>query len=198
MEDRLVPIRRTGFTHSVDVTSGSATGKLASIVLRERFEPGAAEPPPPRWCRACGAVPRNQQGDRDTCGPCGTPLDAPEPGPARVGRVVLVGNRLLPRYALSVAVSVSETGDSVLILDRGDTPVPVAADRFDGLPEVTLPTPAVDSAAGRLWAVATFGMHWGIRVIMGIRFRYQLSGASFAPWLELEKLTGLIKWLGRR
>ena len=77
MEDRRLPIRPTGFTHSVDVTSGAATGKLASIVLRERFEPGEAAPPQPRWCRACGAVPR-AGGQQDDCGPCGTPLDPPE------------------------------------------------------------------------------------------------------------------------
>ncbi|GAA5160535.1 hypothetical protein GCM10023321_43400 [Pseudonocardia eucalypti] len=64
--------------------------------------------------------------------------------------------------------------------------------------EMGAPLGLVHPKAGRLWAVATFGMHWGIRVIMGIRFRYQLSGASFAPWLELEKLAGLAKWLGRR
>jgi hypothetical protein len=116
-------------------------------VLRETSEPGAAEPPHARWCRACGAVPRIGS-PNDDCPTCGTPLDPPEPGPARVGRVVLVGNRLLPRYALAVA----ETGDTVSILDRGDTPVPVAVDRFDGLPEVTLPTPGVSSSAGRVWA----------------------------------------------
>lgn len=37
-------------------------------------------------------------------------------------------------------------------------------------------------------AAALFGMHWGIRAVMGIRFRYQLSGAAFAPFLELERL----------
>ncbi|GAA0933580.1 hypothetical protein GCM10009558_108890 [Virgisporangium aurantiacum] len=71
----------------------------------------------------------------------------------RVGRVVLVGNRLLPRYALAVAETWNgEAADAVLILDRGDTPVAVSIERFDGLPEVTLPTPGVESAAGRVWA----------------------------------------------
>lgn len=53
--------------------------------------------------------------------------------------------------------------------------------------ELGAPLGLVHPRAGRGWAVLTFGMHWGIRAIMGIRFRYQLCGASFAPWFELEK-----------
>ncbi len=38
------------------------------------------------------------------------------------------------------------------------------------------------------WAIATFGMHYGIAWIMGIHFDYQMSGAMFAayvPWSPL-------------
>src|SRR3712207_5520725 len=100
---------------------------MEPLTLRERSEPSAAEPPHTRWCRACGAVPRRGSDDAGdgSCGPCGTPLDPPEPGPARIGRVVLVGNRLLPRHAVSVA----EEDDVVLVLDRTDTPVAVPLDR---------------------------------------------------------------------
>ncbi len=54
--------------------------------------------------------------------------------------------------------------------------------------ELGAPLAMLDPRLGRVWAAATYGMHWGIRAIMGIRFRYQLSGAAFAPWLELERL----------
>jgi hypothetical protein len=30
-------------------------------------------------------------------------------------------------------------------------------------------------------------MHWGILALMNIRFRYQLSGAAFAPFLDLDR-----------
>ena len=59
--------------------------------------------------------------------------------------------------------------------------------------ELGAPLALLNRNLGRLWAVAAFGMHWGIRVIMGIRFRYQLSGASFAPWFNLEKLVDLLR-----
>jgi hypothetical protein len=57
--------------------------------------------------------------------------------------------------------------------------------------ELGAPLGLVHPRAGRGWAVLTFGMHWGIRAIMGIRFRYQLCGAAFAPWFALEKLPRL-------
>ena len=44
---------------------------------------------------------------------------------------------------------------------------------------------------GRLWAVAAYGMHWGIHAVMGITFWYQLTGLAFAPFLVSE---GLVSW----
>ena len=43
---------------------------------------------------------------------------------------------------------------------------------------------------GRLWAVAAYGMHWGIYAVMGITFWYQLTGLAFAPFLVSEGLVG--------
>ncbi|MBX2892953.1 MAG: DUF393 domain-containing protein [Saprospiraceae bacterium] len=37
------------------------------------------------------------------------------------------------------------------------------------------------------WALATWGMHWGILLLMGISFRYQLSGLIFLPFFDVEK-----------
>lgn len=41
---------------------------------------------------------------------------------------------------------------------------------------------------GMAWAVLTWTMHWGIFFIMGIRFRYQMSGLIFLSFFEVEKL----------
>ena len=48
----------------------------------------------------------------------------------------------------------------------------------------------VDARIGRLWAVAAYGMHWGIHAVMGIIFWYQLTGLAFAPFLVSEGLVG--------
>lgn len=42
--------------------------------------------------------------------------------------------------------------------------------------------------AGRLWAVATWAMHWGIFLIMGIKFRYQLAFFIFLPFFNVERI----------
>ena len=52
-----------------------------------------------------------------------------------------------------------------------------------------------DERVGRLWAVAAYGMHWGIYAVMGIAFWYQLSGLAFAPFLVSE---GLVAWCRER
>jgi hypothetical protein len=59
--------------------------------------------------------------------------------------------------------------------------------------ELGAPLALIHPKVGRLWAVSTFGMHWGIRAIMGIKFRYQQSGASFAPWFNLEHLLAPVR-----
>ena len=54
--------------------------------------------------------------------------------------------------------------------------------------ELGAPLALLHRRAGRVWAVSAFGMHWGIRAIMGITFRYQMSGAGFVAWFDLERL----------
>ena len=54
--------------------------------------------------------------------------------------------------------------------------------------EVGAPVAFAHPRLSRLWALGAFGMHWGILAIMGIRFRYQLSGLAFAPFFELERI----------
>jgi hypothetical protein len=54
--------------------------------------------------------------------------------------------------------------------------------------ELGAPLALLDRRLARLWAVNVFLMHWGIYLIMRIKFRYQLTGLVFAPFFELECL----------
>jgi hypothetical protein len=54
--------------------------------------------------------------------------------------------------------------------------------------ELGAPLALLDRRLARLWAVNVFLMHWGIYLIMRIKFRYQLSGLVFAPFFEVERL----------
>lgn len=54
--------------------------------------------------------------------------------------------------------------------------------------ELAAPLALLDRRLARLWAVSAFGMHWGIRVVMGIRFRHQMSGVVFLPFFPAERL----------
>lgn len=59
--------------------------------------------------------------------------------------------------------------------------------------ELIAPLALLHPVTGRLWAVGAFGMHWGIKALMNISFRYQLSGAayaSFVPWERLPQVVG--------
>lgn len=53
--------------------------------------------------------------------------------------------------------------------------------------ELGAPLALVDRRLARLWAANSFGMHWGIYGVMGIRFRYQLAGLIYAPFFDLER-----------
>ncbi len=55
---------------------------------------------------------------------------------------------------------------------------------------VELGAPAVLAyrRVSKAWALAAFGMHWGIYFIMGILFRYQLAGLVFLPFFPVERL----------
>ncbi|HEY1966578.1 MAG TPA: hypothetical protein VGH89_01420 [Pseudonocardia sp.] len=59
--------------------------------------------------------------------------------------------------------------------------------------ELAAPLALLNRKIGRLWVVSMYGLHWGIRIIMGIKFRYQLSGVSFAAWFELDELPRLLR-----
>jgi hypothetical protein len=63
--------------------------------------------------------------------------------------------------------------------------------------ELGAPLAMLDRRLGRAWVGAMFGLHWGIRAIMGITFRYQMTGVSFASWLEVERLLDLMPAPGR-
>jgi len=54
--------------------------------------------------------------------------------------------------------------------------------------ELGAPIALVDRRVGRLWAVAAWSMHGGIKSIMKINFRYQLSGIPYAPFFNVERL----------
>jgi hypothetical protein len=61
--------------------------------------------------------------------------------------------------------------------------------------ELGAPLFFLNDRVSRVWAILTWGMHVGILLIMGIRFRYQLSGVAFASFFPLEKL---FAWLRSR
>ncbi|MGJ7440660.1 hypothetical protein [Aquipuribacter sp. MA13-6] len=47
--------------------------------------------------------------------------------------------------------------------------------------ELLAPLALFDRRVGRAWSAATFGMHWGIKAVMGITFRHQMSGVMYLP-----------------
>ena len=54
--------------------------------------------------------------------------------------------------------------------------------------ELAAPVALLHRRLGRIWAVLTFAFHWGIYFVMGIKFRYYLSGAIFAPFFDVERI----------
>lgn len=49
-----------------------------------------------------------------------------------------------------------------------------------------------------LWVLLTWLMHWGIFFVMGIRFRYQMTGLIFLAFFDTEKVwVGLKKWYSK-
>ena len=59
--------------------------------------------------------------------------------------------------------------------------------------ELGAPLALAHRKVGKLWALATFGLHWGIFFIMGIKFRYQMSGAAFVAFFDGEKVTDILR-----
>jgi hypothetical protein len=95
------------------------------------------------WCRACGTEPASGA----QCLSCGAPLDGPDPGPARVGQVVVVPGKLMTRHA----VAVSDANGVVTLMAKKDATIEMPYGQFDGLRVVTPAGPPVLGAAGRLW-----------------------------------------------
>lgn len=52
------------------------------------------------------------------------------------------------------------------------------------LAELLAPLALLDRRLGRMWAVLAFSMHWGIKAVMGVTFRYHLSGAAYLSFLR--------------
>lgn len=53
---------------------------------------------------------------------------------------------------------------------------------------------ALSRRIGRIWAVNTLAMHWGIFFVMGITFEHHLTGIVFAPFFHVERI---LDWLPR-
>lgn len=65
--------------------------------------------------------------------------------------------------------------------------------------ELGAPLVLANRRVGWLWAGAAFLMHWGIFFIMGITFRYQMTGAMFASLFPVERLAARVRsWLGMK
>ncbi|WP_299212297.1 DCC1-like thiol-disulfide oxidoreductase family protein [uncultured Aquimarina sp.] len=54
--------------------------------------------------------------------------------------------------------------------------------------ELGAPLALVKRRWGMAWALMTWMMHWGIFFIMGISFRYQMTGLIFLSFFDVEKL----------
>ena len=54
--------------------------------------------------------------------------------------------------------------------------------------ELCAPLAILHRRLGQAWGLATFSMHWGIYFVMGITFRYCLSGIAFAALFPVERL----------
>jgi len=58
--------------------------------------------------------------------------------------------------------------------------------------ELGAPVGLLNKRLAQGWALSAFLMHWGVYLIMGIEFRYQLSGILFASFFDVERL---VEWL---
>lgn len=68
---------------------------------------------------------------------------------------------------------------------------------FTLIVELGAPLFLANKRLSRLWAASGWLMHWGIFLIMGIRFRYQMSGLVFLSFFDVEKLPGYFARLWR-
>jgi hypothetical protein len=61
--------------------------------------------------------------------------------------------------------------------------------------ELAAPLSLVNKRLSRLWAFGAFQLHWGIFLLMKIRFRYQMAGLIFASFFDLDRASA---WVGSR
>ncbi|MFC7404084.1 hypothetical protein [Georgenia alba] len=65
--------------------------------------------------------------------------------------------------------------------------------------ELAAPAALLHPRIAQVWVASVFGMHWGIKALMDITFRYQLSGAAYASFVPWDRLAGTARRLaGRR
>jgi hypothetical protein len=53
--------------------------------------------------------------------------------------------------------------------------------------ELAAPLSLVSKRLSRLWALGALQLHWGIFLLMKIRFRYQMAGLIFASFFDLDR-----------
>jgi len=62
--------------------------------------------------------------------------------------------------------------------------------------ELLAPMALLNRRLGRLWVLAAWQMHWGILAVMKIKFRYQMSGAAYASYADLEHAVAAVaRWM---
>lgn len=123
------------------------------------------------WCRACGA-----QGNDGAvrCAQCAAPLDRPDSGSARIGRVVPVKGRLGSRNGIALGFSAA----TAQVLVKGDETVEMPLADFDAAGEVAVPGPQAGGAAGRLWRAlraqqaGTLRAKWDPQVVAAAALRH--------------------------
>lgn len=84
------------------------------------------------------------------------------------------------RKAVLRPASTSGQAEILAVLERHRWLWPLFATSSLAL-ELGAPLALVHPTLGRLWALGAWGMHVGIRAIMGITFRHQLSGVPYIP-----------------
>lgn len=123
------------------------------------------------WCRACGAQANDDAG---RCAQCAAPLEPPDPGPDRIGRVVPVKGRLGSRNGIALGFSAA----AAQVLVKGDETVEMPLADFDAASEVAVPGQQVGGAAGRLWKAlraqqaGTLRAKWDPQVVASAALRH--------------------------
>ncbi len=59
--------------------------------------------------------------------------------------------------------------------------------------ELGAPLALLHRRLSTLWVLGAFCMHWGILLVMGIEFRYQLSGLVFLSFFEIENVIAAVQ-----